>query len=53
MKNNEQVKYKKIEGFQSKTINIHDNPYDCFRLIFTDDYIYRIVKNSNEYKEQK
>ena len=20
-------------------INIHNNPYDCFRLIFTDDYI--------------
>lgn len=32
MKNNEQIKYKKIEEFQSIIINISynmENPYDC------------------------
>ena len=56
MNNNDQIKYKKIEEFQSITINIlHniDNPYDFFKLIFTNNYINRIVKNHNEYKEQK
>ena len=35
-----------------KSNNI-DEPYDFFKLIFTDSYINLIVINSNEYKEKK
>ena len=56
MNNNEQINYKKIEELQFIILNIPNNidsPYDFFKLIFTDDYMNMIVKNSNEYKEKK
>ena len=54
--NGEQIKYIKIDENQSFAKNIPNNidePYDFFKLIFTDSYINQIVINSNEYKEKK
>ena len=56
MDEKEQIKYTKIDENQSFARNIpnHINePYDFFKLIFTDSYINQIVINSNEYKEKK
>ena len=56
MDEKEQIKYTKIDENQSFARNIPNNidePYDFFKLIFTDSYINQIVINSNEYKEKK
>ena len=56
MTNNEQIKDKKIEELQCIILNIPNNIdsfNDFFKLIFTDDYMNIIVKNSNENKEKK
>ena len=56
MDEKEQIKYTKIDGNQSFARNIPNNidePYDFFKLIFTDSYINLIVINSNEYKDKK
>ena len=56
MDEKEQIKYTKIDENQSfarNNPNNIDEPYDFFKLIFTDSYINQIVINSNEYKEKK
>ena len=56
MEEKEQIKYTKIDENQSFFRNIPNNidePYDFFKLIYTDSYINQIVINLNEYKEKK
>ena len=56
MDEKEQIKYAKSDKNQCFSRNIPNNieePYDFFKLIFTDSYINQIVRSSNEYKEKK
>ena len=55
MDEKEQIKYTKIDENQSFARNIPNNidePYDFFKLIFTDSYINQIVINSMNIKKR-